>query len=67
MKNCKDCNHQISESAEACPNCGAKLKETFVEQVLGLVIVMSILIFLFAVWFWFYGDTFSAFFGFTGL
>jgi len=23
MKTCRECNHQISEQAFACPNCGA--------------------------------------------
>lgn len=26
LLNCKDCGHQVSKSAEACPNCGARLK-----------------------------------------
>lgn len=26
--NCKDCGHQVSKNAAACPNCGAKIKRT---------------------------------------
>lgn len=24
---CKDCKHRVSENAETCPNCGARLRE----------------------------------------
>ena len=26
MKNCRDCQHQVSKSATACPQCGAHLQ-----------------------------------------
>ena len=28
MTKCKDCGHAISRAAEACPNCGAKIRRT---------------------------------------
>ena len=24
LKKCKDCGHEISKTADACPNCGAR-------------------------------------------
>lgn len=30
LTNCKDCGHAISKNADACPNCGAKVKRTSV-------------------------------------
>jgi hypothetical protein len=26
LTKCKDCGHEISKTAEACPNCGARFK-----------------------------------------
>ena len=31
LKKCKDCGHDISKTAEACPNCGARLKRRWNE------------------------------------
>jgi len=30
LTNCKDCGHAVSKNADACPNCGAKVKRTSV-------------------------------------
>ncbi len=31
LKKCKDCGHEVSKTAEACPNCGARLKRRWYE------------------------------------
>ena len=28
---CRDCGHEVSKSAEACPNCGKRLKRRWYE------------------------------------
>lgn len=30
LTNCRDCGHAVSKNADACPNCGAKVKRTSV-------------------------------------
>lgn len=42
LTKCKECGHQISESAKQCPNCGAKKKEMGVFSLLGIVFVTII-------------------------
>ena len=46
---CKDCGHQVSKSAKACPNCGAKMSKQrtslftwFIAIVLGFGILSAI-------------------------
>lgn len=57
LKKCKECGNQVSTKADACPNCGARLKgksggcfaELFkligglVGAIVGLVIAISLL------------------------
>lgn len=31
LMNCKDCGFDVSRTAEACPNCGARLKRRWYE------------------------------------
>lgn len=31
LRKCKDCGHQISKSADACPNCGRRLRRRWNE------------------------------------
>ena len=51
LNKCKDCGHEISKTAEACPNCGARLKRRWNEVgsfVTTLFFVtLCILIFIF--------------------
>ena len=46
--NCKDCGHAISKNAEACPNCGAKVKRTSILTwvaaiFIGLMVLSAVL------------------------
>ena len=45
LTKCKECGHQISKTARACPSCGAKIRRTtlFTKVVLGILgfIVLS--------------------------
>lgn len=49
---CKECNHEISSNARACPNCGASRKEAsrvFMKYLaVPLIAGGAILFFLFA-------------------
>ena len=36
LKNCKECNHEVSEKAKTCPNCGHKRKRTSLITILVL-------------------------------
>lgn len=45
--NCKDCGHQVSKNAAACPNCGAKIKRTSVLTwiaaiFIGLLVISAV-------------------------
>ncbi|NVJ59498.1 MAG: zinc-ribbon domain-containing protein [Gammaproteobacteria bacterium] len=31
LKKCKDCGHEISKSAESCPNCGRRYRRRWNE------------------------------------
>ena len=53
LKKCKDCGHDVSTSAEACPNCGARLKRRWYEigpftskLVIGTTLLVAFLILL---------------------
>ena len=37
--NCKKCNKEIDSSAQTCPHCGAKLKSSFIEIVVAIIII----------------------------
>lgn len=39
LTNCKDCGHAISKNADACPNCGAKVKRTSVLTWIAAVFI----------------------------
>lgn len=39
LTNCKDCGNVISKNAEACPNCGAKVKRTSVLTWIAAVFI----------------------------
>ena len=46
---CKDCGHEVSRSAEACPNCGKRLKRRWYEVgpfTTGLVFILLALFLL---------------------
>lgn len=48
LTKCKDCGHQISKSAKACPGCGAKIRRTslftwVVAVILGLIFLGTII------------------------
>lgn len=41
VKNCPDCDKEVSKSAKKCPHCGKKLKTgLFVKLVLGVIILV---------------------------
>lgn len=38
MKVCKDCGHEVSNSAKVCPNCGRRMKKPIVRYIfLGII------------------------------
>ena len=39
LTNCKDCGHAVSKNADACPNCGAKVKRTSVLTWIAAVFI----------------------------
>lgn len=39
LTNCRDCGHQISKKASACPNCGAKVKRTSLLTWFALIFI----------------------------
>lgn len=46
--NCKDCGHQVSKNAAACPNCGAKIKRTSILTwvaaiFIGLLVISAVM------------------------
>jgi invasion protein IalB len=43
LKNCKECGHQVSDKADSCPQCGAKIKKGLPRWV-----VWGVFIFVFA-------------------
>ena len=44
--NCKKCNKEIDSSAQTCPHCGAKLKNSFIEIIVAIIIILVILYFV---------------------
>ena len=49
LKKCKECGHEVSTKAKACPNCGAEMKTAVSLKVrtylaIGIVIVVAIVI-----------------------
>lgn len=40
---CKECMHQISPSAKACPQCGAKKKPSILSTLVGLVATAGVI------------------------
>lgn len=48
LKPCKECGHQVSSGASACPNCGAKIKRpagcgTLILILLGLFVILAVI------------------------
>ena len=37
MPKCKECGHEVSSTAEACPNCGAKISHYPVKKALNII------------------------------
>lgn len=53
LKKCKDCGHDVSKTAEACPNCGARFKRRWNEigqftkvLVIGTVLLLVAALFI---------------------
>lgn len=51
MVECQDCKHKVSKSAEWCPACGSKLKDSYIErlarrQMIASRVVMTIFVLL---------------------
>ena len=44
---CKECKKEVSDTAKACPHCGAKLKGGFFGKFLIVIVILFILINLF--------------------
>jgi predicted amidophosphoribosyltransferase len=69
LKPCYECAHQVSTTATKCPNCGAPLKEDFLQVLVGrkpkagspvetnwplrLAFVIGILVLGFLFWMWY--------------
>lgn len=43
---CKECDHEVSDSAKACPNCGVKIKSGsgFGYALLGILVLIAVII-----------------------
>ena len=53
LMKCKDCGHDASNTAEACPNCGARLMRRWfaigpftTKLVIGTALLIALLIFV---------------------
>ena len=53
LKKCKDCGHDVSNTAEVCPNCGSRLKRRWYEigpfttkLVISAALLIALLIFV---------------------
>lgn len=42
LVNCNKCQKQVADTAEKCPHCGAKLKDSFLEKLLKIGIKVGI-------------------------
>lgn len=43
LTECRECGHQIAKSADACPNCGAKVKRTsLLTKIIAVVAVIGL-------------------------
>lgn len=40
---CKKCNGDIDSSAQTCPHCGAKLKSSFLEAIVAIILIIIVL------------------------
>lgn len=43
MKVCKDCGHEVSNSAKVCPNCGRRMKKPIVRYIFLGIIILAII------------------------
>jgi hypothetical protein len=47
LTKCNDCGHEVSKSADSCPNCGARFKLCWYEgrwsNVLKLILIVLLL------------------------
>ena len=48
LKKCKDCDHEISTSAQTCPNCGRRLTSSTV-KVIGIIVIALIVLTIFGI------------------
>lgn len=39
LKNCKECGHQVSDKADSCPQCGARIKKGLPRWVVWVVFI----------------------------
>lgn len=49
---CPDCNHQVSDRAESCPSCGARLHEKEIKtQPIGVLATLGVIAGLVVIYF----------------
>jgi hypothetical protein len=42
LRGCPDCNHQVSNNAYECPNCGLRLKVSPINQLARIILFLFI-------------------------
>lgn len=52
LKNCPACQKEVSKDALTCPNCGQKLKDSFITKVVKIIVYLFLAYILFEVSFY---------------